>query len=605
MDNVSEIKQKLNIVDVISQYIELKKSGRNYKGLCPFHAEKTPSFMVSGELQIYKCFGCGESGDMFSFVQKIEGVDFSKSLEILAEKAGIELKKEGLDPNKSKKAIIYEINYLASQYFHYILTNHKAGEEALKYLKEKRKLKDSTIKEFNLGYAPNSWNSLYEFLTKKKFSMNDLLLADVINRKRSGEGFIDKFRARVIFPLIGVSDKVEGFMGRTIKDEMPKYLNTSETLIFHKGSYLYGLNKSKIEIKQGGALFVEGPIDVLTAWQLGVKNVVASSGTALTKEHLKLISRYTNEITFCFDADFAGREAITRAIALAEKDNFDIRVAIIPDPYKDLDEFAVKKPSEIKEFVSSPVPVFEFLLISALKKFNRNDPIGKNNIVKYLIPFYSPIKNPITLDHYVSKLSEAIKIDKNTLFDIFRTKSLKDLPTRSFQSPVSKSSLSSGRNSEAGAKPPPHSPLPKSPEAVFLALCMKAPIDTASPFMYKIARGDFTNSELGQIFSALKTRLVSEKKPFDIRDFSIKLNDELKNLVSEMYLWDLSGVDEDAYTLSKELERTFYRIKSESIKRELKEISEKIKEAEIQKDQDALRKLSEKFSSLTSKLANL
>ena len=300
MEPKEEIKQKINIVDLVNSYVSVKKSGRNYKGICPFHSEKTPSFMVSPELQIFKCFGCNEAGDIFSFIEKIEGVDFPTALEILAEKANVQSKKrENFDSErKSRKGIIFEINHLTLEYYHFILTKHKIGANALDYVKNKRKLTDETIEKFKIGYAPDSWTSLYDFLTRKKYGVNDLISAGVVVSGNKTGNYIDKFKGRVVFPMTDISGKVVGFMGRTIFDRDPKYLNTSDTEVFQKGTFLYGLDKSRVNIKKEGAIFVEGPMDVISASQAGVENVVASLGTSLTMGQLKVVSRYTKAITF-------------------------------------------------------------------------------------------------------------------------------------------------------------------------------------------------------------------------------------------------------------------------------------------------------------------
>ncbi len=289
MDTVSQIKQKLDITDIVASYISLKKAGKNYKAVCPFHSEDTPSFMVSPELQIFKCFGCGEAGDMFSFVEKIEGVEFARAMEILAEKAGVKIERQDVDPNYKKKTKLYEINHMAAEFYHHLLTKHKSGQKALDYLKKERGLDDATIDAYKLGYAPNNWDTLNQFLTKKGFETGDLELSGVVVQKRDEKGHIDKFRGRVMFPLIDTSDKIVGFSARDIVGRDPKYLNTQETLIFNKSAFIYGLNKAKVDIKKEGVVFVEGQMDVIKAWQNDIKNVVAVSGTSLTSLQLYIL----------------------------------------------------------------------------------------------------------------------------------------------------------------------------------------------------------------------------------------------------------------------------------------------------------------------------
>ena len=223
MDTINEIKQKIDIVDLVGSYVSLKKAGRNYKGICPFHSENTPSFMVSPELQIFKCFGCGEAGDIFKFVEKIEGIEFSATLEQLAVKAGIKLEKKDYDPESAKRKELYQINSLTAKYYHYILTKHPQGKIGLDYLTQKRKLTLETIDFFQMGYAPDTWDSLHNFLKKQSIHENEMLDAGVISEKSSGDGYIDKFRGRVVFPSNGIYGNYVGFNVITILDRVPKY----------------------------------------------------------------------------------------------------------------------------------------------------------------------------------------------------------------------------------------------------------------------------------------------------------------------------------------------------------------------------------------------
>jgi DNA primase len=376
MDQIAEIKQKIDVVDLISTYVPLTKSGRNYKGLCPFHSEKTPSFMVSPELQMFKCFGCGQGGDVFKFIELVEGIDFPQALRQLADKAGVKLEQNISDKEEGRKKILYEINHLAAVFYHFILIKHPAGKKALEYFIKKRKIKKETIEQFNLGYAPESWDILYRSFSKKGYKTEDLLNAGLIV-KSTGSGHIDKFRARVMFPLADVSGKIVGFSGRVLDDTAPKYLNTPETQIFHKGSFIFALDKAKLDIKKEGAIVVEGHTDCITAHQYGINNVVASGGTAFTTSQLQILKRYTEDLILCFDADTAGDAAIQRGIELAEKENFNIKVIVVPAPYKDLDELLNADLASAKELISNPIPIYDFYLVSAFKHNDKTTALGK------------------------------------------------------------------------------------------------------------------------------------------------------------------------------------------------------------------------------------
>ena len=581
MDQIAEVKQKADVVDIISSYVSLTKSGRNYKGLCPFHSEKTPSFMVSRELQIFKCFGCNEAGDVFAFIQKMEGVDFPQALEQLAERTGVTLEKSRTDPESGKKRALYEINHLTAEFYHYILTKHPSGKKSLEYLRKNRGLTDQTIEDFKIGYAPETWDTLQQFLVKKKYKLEDMTSAGVIIQKSSGQGYLDKFRGRVIFPFTGIDGKIAGFSGRTLFDREPKYLNTSETPIFHKGSFIYGLNKAKVAIKQDGAVFVEGPVDVLSAHQAGIKNVVATSGTALTQQQIIVISRYTEDLIFSFDSDTAGASAIQRAIELAEKENLNVKVVLIPDKYKDLDEYVRANPKETKETLKNPIPVYDFYVANALKKNHKETALGKKRIMEELAEKFSKVSNPVILEHYSKLVSKELNLNEETVTSMLTKKYS---PKQEFYS----------EEKFTASK--------KSPHEFMIALLLKAPLDTSQSILYKLAQKDFTNPVLQEIFTELKDYNLGRKRKFDIKYFSSKLAEELQNVANELYLWDIEYIIDDPKKLEAELESTLIRIKRETAKKELKELTDKIRQAELGKNTKLVSELSEKFKNVSERL---
>jgi len=589
MDHIDEIKQKIDIVYLVSGYVEIKKAGRNYKGVCPFHAEKSPSLMVSPELGIYKCFGCGEGGDIFNFHQKIEGLDFPQSLEQLAERAGVKLPKRSIDPEKRKKKTLYELNDLASKFYHYLLTEHKVGKSALKYVKDKRGLKKKTIEEFTVGYAPDSWDSLYKFLKSRDHKEDDMVAAGLIVKRKSGEGYIDKFRKRIVFPFVDVAGKTVGFTGRVLDDSKPKYLNTAETLVFHKSSFIFGLDKAKVSLKQEGAVFVEGQTDVVSASQAGITNVVCSSGTSLTIGQLKLLARYTKDITFAFDSDTAGLTAIHRAIELAERESFNIKVAMIPEEFNDLDDYLAADKKAAGKLLSEGIPVFDFFLVSALRRHNVGNPIGKKKAMADLIPIFSKITDPVTRDHYVQKISEELDITETVVATLL--KDIDSVEAKEFLSVKAKP-----RETEE------FSVSQKSPEEYILALILKAPLDTAQTALYKLGQRDFTNPQLQEIFNGLKKYIVGRKRKFEVQHFIKRFDENLKNIVDELYLWDLGSLSKDEGLTAKELDSVFASIKKKTAKRELRELSGQIKQAELENNKKVLRSLSQEFKELSEKL---
>jgi DNA primase len=589
-DSVEKIKQKLDVVDVIGSYVNLKKSGRNYKAVCPFHNEKTPSFMVSQELQIYKCFGCGASGDIFNFVQAIEGVDFYRSLEILADKAGVVLPKiSSLDEKNNTKKKIYAINDLATRFYQYILLKNKVGKPALNYLIKDRGINTSSIKEFRIGYAPNSWDVLSKFLKSKGYTEEDLVLSGVAVKRSSGDGVIDKFRGRVVFPLIGLDNKVVGFTGRTVLNKDPKYLNTSETPVFHKSYFIFGLNLSKVEVKKEGAIFVEGQMDVISSYQAGFKNVICISGTSLTENQLDVLSRYTNDITFCFDSDFAGIEASYRAIELAEKKNFNIRVAVIPEPYKDIDELIKSDKSKAKKILKDPIPVYDFFLSTALKRNNKETALGKKAIMEELIPLFSKISNKVLFEHYTKEISSELDLSEETVFSLLKKSS----------------ETGSGDKNKMLNEVLDKHPLEQkiNTESYLIALLFKVSVDKAQKTVEKLKKEDFLSPSMSEIFSILKEYLKDRKTDINIKTLSNKFEGEVKDTVSEMYLRDVdSGFEDNEKGLEKELDEVAERVLKESIKRQLHNLSNEIRIAETKKEDEELKKLTKKFERLSKSL---
>ncbi|MCA9302330.1 DNA primase [Candidatus Nomurabacteria bacterium] len=590
MDSVSQVKQALNIVDVIGKYVDLKKSGRNYKGNCPFHSENTPSLMVSSELQIFKCFGCGEAGDIFSFIQAIEGVEFPQALERLADLAGIVIEKKNFDPDHELRKVIYKINADTASFYNHLLVTHAVGKPGLVYLKEKRKLTGTTISDFKVGFAPKtkSWDLLTSYLLKKGYTKEQLLRSGVSVEGK--KGLIDKFVGRVVFPLRDVSEKTVGFTGRTIYDSQPKYLNTSETLVFHKSSFIYGLDRAKLAIRKEGAVFVEGQLDVLTSHQSGFLNVVASSGTALTTEHLKILGNYTNQITFCFDPDKAGRSATDRAVLLADKFGFDIKVALIPSKYADLDELLRADPLEAERVLRDAVNIYDFYISYAMSDNDATSSEGKKKILAYLAPKVSLISNGVTKDHYIKKISAQLDVSEDVIRDLVAESSV-DIDEK-LKSAVVSTGLDSGTKVLI--------------EDYLFSLLMKAPIDLANDTVYKLDASVFT-LENRDLFSSLKDYLLSAKDIFSIKQFTETIQDEiLRKRVMDLFLFDYKAdlLDNDK-VLKNELADLVSRLRKEALRRELKTLSDQIKVAELGNDSQKVKSLSQEFTKLSKKIKEL
>lgn len=411
MDQVAQIREKIDIVALLSEYLTLKKAGRNFKALCPFHTEKSPSFVVSPERQIWHCFGgCNKGGDVYSFLMEYEKVDFPEALRILAQRAGIELKNRDFDRGEtSRKERLYQTNSLAKEYYHYVLTKHPAGKSALMYLKN-RGIDDRVIKTFMLGFSPPTGNSLVKYLVdKKRFTPDDVIDAGLAYQR--GGGLADFFRGRLMFPLIDHRDNIVGFAGRVLDnaDKTAKYVNTRETLIYHKGEHIFGLNITKDAIRrEGQAIIVEGEFDVLSCFQNGVGNVIAVKGTALTEAQVTLLARFTQKITFCFDADNAGQEAIKRSLVVVEKKGLSPTVIEIPGG-KDPDEAITENPAAFKKAAKEDVPVYDYLLAHSLASVDIGSAAGKKKVADTLLPLVAQIGNEIVKEHYLKKVADALE----------------------------------------------------------------------------------------------------------------------------------------------------------------------------------------------------
>ena len=447
-DNVQKIKERVDIVDLISSYLKLQKAGVNYKAKCPFHNEKTPSFSVSAERQIWHCFGCGKGGDQFTFVQEIEGADFPEALRILARRAGVEL--EHFDRSlQNEKTRLLEICELASRFFEKQLWRSNAGAKVLAYLKDRGVEEDSTRK-FQLGYAPDSWDSLSAFLKSRGYGEQEIFNAGLTVKKESG-GYYDRFRSRIIFPVLDVNGQTVGFSGRVFpateivrpsgsKSQVPngtlpkvrdvkdkfnfgigaaKYVNTPQTLIYDKSRVIYGLDKAKTEIrKKDKCVVVEGNMDVILSRQAGAENVVASSGTALTEQHLKTIKRYTNNLALCFDQDSAGSNATERGISLALQQGLNVGVIQIEDlECKDPADYVKKYGVKLQELFEKTKPVVEFFISYALKTFDPETANGKKMVAAKVLPVIKKIPNEVEKSAWIAELALRLKTKEETLFE--------------------------------------------------------------------------------------------------------------------------------------------------------------------------------------------
>jgi DNA primase len=449
-DNVSQIKEKLHVAEVLGSYIQLIPAGKNLKALCPFHKEKTPSFMVSPDREMWYCFGCAEGGDMFKFVMKFENLEFFEALKILAEKAGVEVVASASGGEAFRE--LYEINRIAKDFFGSNLHNTPSAhrDAAVKYLKE-RGLNLETIKEFEIGLAPTISDSLFRHLIAQKKSMYDIERAGVIFKSERGT-YWDRFRSRLMFPLYNSFGKVIGFTGRILPSDAPvsgfdgaKYVNSSETPIFHKSKLLYGFHKSKNYIRDSRtAIVVEGQMDFLMMWQDGIKNVIASSGTALTEEHLQNLRRLADNLWLCFDADEAGQNAAERSIDLANALDFNVRLIEIGDGQKDPADVVLKFPGKMMEIVGRARGAMDWYFDRYLK--NVSDIQMRKKGTRAILEKIKRVASPIEREHHLRNLSLRTNISELALKEEMGSIALNLPPFPAGNLPPLKTELSPEKN---------------------------------------------------------------------------------------------------------------------------------------------------------------
>mgnify|MGYP001111090102 CR=1 FL=1 len=556
MENtVEEIKKKIDIVEFIGSFIPLKKTGRNFRALCPFHQEKTPSFIVSPERQIWHCFGaCNEGGDIIKFLMKWENLTFFEALKELAKKAGVKIERVDFeDKIWQKKKRFLEMNHLAADFFQYVLWKTDFGKKALEYLYQ-RKIKNETIKKFGLGYAPFSWNSLFNFLKRKQYEPEEMLEGGLVSKNEQGS-FFDYFRGRLIFPIRDPRGNITGFSGRTIKEEKKeaKYINTKETLLYHKRESLFGIDIAKEGIiKENNVYIVEGEFDVISPYQAGFTNFVAIKGSALTKEQLMFLKRYTERITLTLDNDISGEEAVKRAIEEAEK--FDFHLNIITFNFaKDPDEAVQKDINLFRKTIKNPIGVYDFLIEKISKKYPEKDAFSKKKISEELIPVLSEIKNIVVQSHYIKKLANILEVSEQSIHNLIKKKLLIKKKKFYFIPKTKKENDS-------------HSILA---EKYILSIIFQSesPFSLIDVVFSIISPKDFQLPALEKIATFLLNYKLNNQK-FILEDFIKTLPNQLRSIFDEIFL--LASLD---FELGKEkIKKLAYQIKKYSLKNQIKNI---------------------------------
>ncbi len=597
---IEEIKNKLNVIDVVGSYLKLTKTGVNYRGVCPFHSEKKPSFFVNPARQLWHCFGCGAGSSIFDFVMKIEGIEFGDALRILANKAGVELKRENVQL-RTERQRLYEICELACQFFEKQLDASLIGKEAGEYLLKRGIIKES-IKKWRLGYSPDTWNGLSDFLVAKGYKREEIIKAGLaIEKENNKSDSYDRFRGRIIFPIFGLNSEVLGFGGRVFKTnnekEIAKYINTPQTLLYDKSGILYGLNNAKLAVrKQNQCVVTEGYTDVIMCHQAGFENTVAASGTALTSQHLNILKRYSENLILAFDMDIAGDSATKRGINSAQEQGFNIK--IIETYLKDSDpaDIILKEAKSWEKCVSGARSIMDYYFDSAFLSFDKNTPEGKKEIGKIVLPEIKRLLNKIEQSYWVQKLSSKLDVKEEAILEEL----VKIKLSANYADKVGNNIKSSLEQDEKlgveGRK--------KLIEEKVISLILKNPdyIELMDQSQYLLF------SEKARKFLEEVKKIIENKKPADEnelkKDFKIifsneELNSELKNFLAALALRAEIEYEEDG---QEEILLCLLQLKNIELKNKLNKISEDIKKAEAQKDAQKVNNLIEEFNKLTKEL---
>ncbi|WP_026765364.1 DNA primase [Selenomonas ruminantium] len=429
---VEQVTAQSDLLQIVQSYVPLKRKGNRYWGCCPFHGEKTPSFSVVPDKGFFYCFGCHAGGNVFKFLSLIENISYFEAIKLQAEKLGIPMPQRQKTPKEIARdkeiADLRKVNEMARDFFHNCLTMTRLGEPGKAYFAS-RAISAETIEEFKLGFAPHAWDKLSTAFLKRGVKQEFLLSGGLAAERQNGDGIYDRFRNRIMIPIADERGRVVGFGGRVLDDSTPKYLNTPETVLFNKRRILFGLDRAGRAIKQAGyAIVVEGYMDAISVFSAGVRNVVASLGTAFTAEHCKLLLRYASAIYFCYDSDDAGQKATIRALSIVQGTGATVRVIVVPDG-KDPDEYIRKHGAEaFAQLVKKALPLVEYRLQYVLKHFDHDSLEGKVKALHAMLPVLTGIREPAVLGEYIKRLAQALLLDEGIVRDELRRFGHQPLP---------------------------------------------------------------------------------------------------------------------------------------------------------------------------------
>jgi len=567
-EKITEIKDRASIVEIISDFLSLKKAGKNYIGLCPFHAERTPSFTVNEEKGIFHCFGCGAGGNLFNFLMRANHLTFPEAVQEVAKRYGVALPQRQLSEEekrrRSLKGRLFEINEMAAEYYHQVLVSQKEGKEGREYLAQ-RGVSREIIEENRLGFAPDAWDSLVLFLQGKGVPLNLVEnLGLIVPRKeaspRGGRpGFYDRFRRRVIFPIINEGDRVSGFGGRVLDDAAigagqpsPKYLNSPESPIYSKGQTLYGLNVAKGPIRaRGMALIVEGYMDLLSLQQEGIRNVVASLGTALTEAQLRLLGRYTRNVVLIFDADESGKKATQRSLELFLKEGLSAKVVSLPAGL-DPDSFIrqERRPG-FERLLSDALPLMEYLLQQAIRRHGTETVDGKVKAMREIVPALNRLPDSLEQSLYVERVAARLGLKESQV-----------------RGQLGRKEADTGEGERAPQKGP------RGPVHERLLLQLMLMRSRVIPEVRQVMGKEGFSDPRNQMLASELMAFWETEGRVDAQRFLARLaNEELRNLTSELLLEEESVVD-----VNRMLKDCLRKVKLSRVRREIENVDKEIRQ---------------------------
>ncbi|MBU1130984.1 DNA primase [Patescibacteria group bacterium] len=586
-----EIKQRLDIVDLIKEYVQLTPAGSNLKAKCPFHNEKTPSFMVSPEKQIFHCFGCQAGGDHFEFIKRIDGIEFPEALRILADKAGVKLDYHNPEIH-SRKTKTFDLCDDIALYWHQKLKND-AGLSSIRSYLEERGVKSRTIDDFLIGYALESWDESIKYLQHKGYSLLEISQAGISCVSEKGKPY-DRFRGRLIFPIRNIHGNAAGFGARKMKDEDTggKYINSPQTDIYNKSEILYNLDQAKMEIKRlDYAILVEGYMDVLACYQAGTKNAVAVSGTSLTEGQIKILKRYTQNVMIAFDADVAGTLANLRGIDLAWQAGLNVKVIHLPDG-KDPDDIIRESAEEWRQLVAKADNYMDYIFKVTLENLDLSRIDHKKKAAQKLLKVIGKLGDEVETAHYVKKLARELDVAEESLRKVLlRLKA----QLRNQKSPAGEESTSSGFVKISNGD------YQRALAERLLSLLIKFP-QQISFISQQLDPEIIAENKAQEVYKMLIIHYNKEQS-FNYQSFIKEFSQEHESYLNKLLL--LSEVDETKDThlvLHEEFKVIIGRLKKDHFNNKIKEVGQKIARAEKEKNQDLLKELSEEFNKLMSQL---